>query len=152
MGFLTFDWTTEAKAKLTELWHSGVVTREIGVALGCGKNAVIGKAARMGLPPRSPVKAVRVAKQKIARASPKPIRAFPVFNREPHVEREAELAIGGILLAGLTGHTCRWPLWTGGVKPDPYEARYCGATPVPGKAYCERHRLRGLDQSKMRSM
>ena len=50
------DWTTERIATLTKLWGGGLSTREIGLRLGVTKNAVVGKAHRLGLSKRqSPI-------------------------------------------------------------------------------------------------
>jgi GcrA cell cycle regulator len=50
-------WTEERIAQLAELWHQGLSTAEIGRRLGISKNAIIGKAHRLALPPRpSPLK------------------------------------------------------------------------------------------------
>jgi len=52
-----FDWTPEAVGKLHIAWDAGDSTAKIGKDIGCGKNAVIGKARREGLPKRkSPIK------------------------------------------------------------------------------------------------
>lgn len=45
-------WTDDRITVLRQLWNLGVVTREIALALGTTKNAVIGKADRLGLPRR----------------------------------------------------------------------------------------------------
>lgn len=44
-------WTEARTQKLTELWFRGASTRDIAKALGSGisRNAVIGKASRLGL-------------------------------------------------------------------------------------------------------
>lgn len=50
-------WTPELDAAVTRGWHDGLSTRAIGVSIGMSKNAVIGRASRLGLPPRpSPIK------------------------------------------------------------------------------------------------
>ncbi|MDJ0948777.1 MAG: GcrA family cell cycle regulator [Alphaproteobacteria bacterium] len=54
-------WTEERVERLQQLWEAGVGTAEIGERLGMTKNAIIGKAHRIGLKPR--------------RASPKRSRA-----------------------------------------------------------------------------
>jgi GcrA cell cycle regulator len=53
-----FDWTPPSVTLLRELWsHHDFSTRKIGNVVGCSKNAAIGKAHRIGLPPRpSPIK------------------------------------------------------------------------------------------------
>lgn len=51
------DWTDETIARLRELWGQGLSTADIGRQLGITKNAVVGKAHRLGLPPRpSPIR------------------------------------------------------------------------------------------------
>src|SRR6201996_6774090 len=51
------EWTEEAIAKLRVLWAEGLSTAEIGRRLNISKNAVVGKAHRLSLPPRpSPLK------------------------------------------------------------------------------------------------
>jgi len=45
-------WTEERVERLTQLWEAGVGTAEIGERLGMTKNAIIGKAHRIGLKAR----------------------------------------------------------------------------------------------------
>ena len=45
-------WTPERINYLKELWNEGLSTREIGLKLGVTRNAVVGKAHRMGLSKR----------------------------------------------------------------------------------------------------
>ena len=45
-------WTDERVALLTKFWNNDLVARDIARRLGCTRNAVIGKANRIGLPPR----------------------------------------------------------------------------------------------------
>jgi GcrA cell cycle regulator len=45
-------WTAKRCATLAALWRLGLSTSEIGKCLAVTKNAVIGKAHRMGLPER----------------------------------------------------------------------------------------------------
>lgn len=50
-------WTDEMVAELARLWEQGLSTGEIGKQLGVSKNAVVGKAHRLGLTGRpSPIK------------------------------------------------------------------------------------------------
>ncbi len=52
-----FDWTTQTIARLRALWLEGHATAEIGRRMQISKNAVVGKAHRLGLPPRpSPIR------------------------------------------------------------------------------------------------
>jgi hypothetical protein len=62
------DWSYSDMRILRRLWLVGKTTREIGEKIGCSKNAVIGKAHRMGLPDRpSPIK--RNAEKNISTAN-----------------------------------------------------------------------------------
>ncbi len=50
-------WTPQRTADLETYWVQGLTTAEIGLRLGISKNAIIGKAHRIHLPPRpSPIK------------------------------------------------------------------------------------------------
>jgi hypothetical protein len=52
-----FEWSEDAVKLLRLYWAEGLSTRLIGKHLGCGKNAVVGKVHRLGLPGRpSPVR------------------------------------------------------------------------------------------------
>ena len=54
---MSVDWPTARTNKLIQLWNQGVPTSKIGEKLGVTKNAVVGKANRLGLPKRqSPIK------------------------------------------------------------------------------------------------
>lgn len=68
-------WTPELIRQLTELWKQGMATAEIGRRLGVTKNAVIGKAHRLDLPPR-----------------PSPLTTrYPQGKRQPAAEPGADL-------------------------------------------------------------
>ncbi|RDC59451.1 hypothetical protein HME9302_00639 [Alteripontixanthobacter maritimus] len=74
------SWTPERTAKLQEMWEGGSTASQIAEALGeVTRNAVIGKAHRLGLKSRpSPVKAndKKAAKKPVA-AKPAPKKAAP---------------------------------------------------------------------------
>ena len=56
-GTVMTAWTPERVATVTRLWNEGLTTAEIGRAVGMSKNAVVGKAHRLQLPPRpSPIR------------------------------------------------------------------------------------------------
>ncbi|NVN40949.1 GcrA family cell cycle regulator, partial [Ameyamaea chiangmaiensis] len=64
------EWTEELIARLRALWQEGLSTAEIGRQLEITKNAVVGKAHRLGLPPRpSPIR------RQASEGSPRPSRA-----------------------------------------------------------------------------
>ena len=75
-------WTETAITDLRRLWDEGHSTAEIGRRLGVSKNAVVGKAHRLELPPRpSPI---RRAGRPARRSAPRP-RAAPLVQLLPIV-------------------------------------------------------------------
>ena len=76
------SWTDERIAQLTKMWEGGATASQIADELGgVSRNAVIGKAHRLGLKARpSPVKAnekKKAAKKKDAAPAPAPKKAAP---------------------------------------------------------------------------
>ena len=87
------SWTDERIAALTKMWESGATASQIADELGgVSRNAVIGKAHRLGLKARpSPVKANDIKpeprpKEAEAKSAPKPKPKAP----EPDVEDEVD--------------------------------------------------------------
>jgi len=74
------EWNEELISRLRALWQEGLSTAEIGRQLEITKNAVVGKAHRLGLPPRpSPIRrqpeaegAAAPARAAAPKAAPKP--------------------------------------------------------------------------------
>ncbi|QEO16951.1 GcrA family cell cycle regulator [Acetobacter vaccinii] len=67
------EWTEEIIAQLKDLWAEGLSTAEIGRRLSITKNAVVGKAHRLGLPARpSPIRRDGKAKPAVADKAPSP--------------------------------------------------------------------------------
>lgn len=119
-------WSDERVELLRQLWQSGKSAAEIAQQLGgsISRNAVIGKAHRLGLSGRaSPVqkKIDKVAAAAIARAASDAV----TYERSPT----------GVNLLQLTEKTCRWPI--GDPKRDGFH--FCGARPMPGLPYCGHH-------------
>ena len=85
---MSFTWTEERIATLTKMWESGATASQIADELGgVSRNAVIGKAHRLGLKARpSPVKANEVKPAPKA-AAPEPRAAKPA---RPRVEAASE--------------------------------------------------------------
>jgi GcrA cell cycle regulator len=133
------EWTDEVIGKLCALWTEGHSTAEIGRRLNISKNAVVGKAHRLNLPPR-----------------PSPIRRHtgdnPAPSRPPAPRRvqgptlpplAASLGVPPPQLRAIMQapkHTmrptpCCWPIGEPG-KPS---FHFCNASSIPGKPYCEDH-------------
>lgn len=108
-------WTDERIELLKSLWGEGLTTGEIGKRLGVSKNAVVGKAHRLGLKGRpSPIKRTRKA-------------AKPEKAEKPAAPTPA--------IMELQGPTCRWPIG----DPREPDFHFCGAPALPGKPYCREH-------------
>ena len=66
------EWTEETIARLRSLWQEGLSTAEIGRRMSITKNAVVGKAHRLTLPPRpSPIRKGLVAGASEAQRAPR---------------------------------------------------------------------------------
>jgi GcrA cell cycle regulator len=131
------EWSEDVIAKLRTLWAEGLSTAEIGRRLNISKNAVVGKAHRLNLPPR-----------------PSPIRRGDGATPRPMAPRRtlgptlpplaASLAappppalrpITSPPKNSLRATPCCWPIGEPG-KPS---FHFCNAGSVPGKPYCEDH-------------
>ena len=113
-------WTDERLEELKKLWAQGLSISQIGEALGVSRNAIAGKAHRMGLPKRpSPISKPKAEKPKV----------------EPVVE-EQDLPLRLELRQLVWSRSkCCWP--TGDPKKNGF--KFCGDTVVPGKPYCLPH-------------
>ena len=116
------DWTDASIEQLRELWVAGFSAREIADRLGEGatRNAVIGKANRMGL--SKPTKSSITRREK----------------REAHqqeVQAAVQMPPGGATILTLTGSSCRWPVG----HPGEAHFHFCGAKTAPGQPYCGQH-------------
>ena len=104
-------WNDEKIGRLKKLWSEGLTTGEIGKRLGVSKNAVVGKAHRLGLKGRpSPIK-----RQQKAAEPKKETRIFT--------------------LTDLSAQTCRWPIG----DPKHEDFRFCGKPVATSKPYCGEH-------------
>jgi len=115
-------WTKERIAKLQKMWEKGSSASQIAEELGdVTRNAVIGKAHRLGLSRRpSPVKTPEKKK-------PKPKAKA---KKESKVEQEQV-----VTLLMLTERICKWPIGHPG-EPD---FHFCGLKSTPGQPYCADH-------------
>ena len=113
-------WTDERLEELKKLWAKGLSISQIGEALGVSRNAIAGKAHRMGLPKRpSPISRLKAEKPKV----------------EAVVE-EQDLPLRLELRQLVWSRSkCCWP--TGDPKKNGFV--FCGCTVVPGKPYCLPH-------------
>ena len=105
-------WTDETVDVLKALWGDGRSAREIAGRLGMTRNAVIGKANRLGLSHKS---------------RPQAARKEPAPRVSEHGQPMSPLE--------LTERMCRWPIG----HPGDADFRFCGNQRVPSRPYCEQH-------------
>lgn len=144
------EWTDETILRLRELWAEGCSTAEIGRRLGVSKNAVVGKAHRLDLTARpSPIRRdgagpKRPRRPTIRRVAgptlpplastrgPAPIMAAAprpaVTPPAPRLQPVPPPRYGRVI-------TCCWPIG----EPGTRSFRFCDASSVPGKPYCDEH-------------
>ena len=127
-------WDDEMDEVVLENYHK-MRAKQIAELLSVTKNAVIGRAKRLGL---SRTKEARVK-------SHKPLSPFGSWRRKgwdriqrmfrPRPEPVTVVSIpGGISIMELTGSTCRWPVSGTGA-----DMMYCGCEVHKEQSYCLEH-------------
>jgi GcrA cell cycle regulator len=155
------EWSSERIEQLRSLWQDGLSASQIAANLGgITRNAVIGKAHRLGLTGRpSPIK-----NRPVGIARPKP-------QRRPRVERPAvprvaaasapvhvhraeppqpvvEIDDGpGATILTLTDRVCKWPIG----DPRHPDFHFCGRASAEGLPYCADHARRAYQPPARRA-
>ncbi len=113
------SWTDERIAKLQKLWDEGLSASQIAEKLGdVTRNAVIGKAHRLGLKSRpSPVKQDASPAKPAAKKAKSPAKPTKVT------------------LLDLNERMCKWPIG----HPGEEDFHFCGKKAEPGFPYCAGH-------------
>ena len=141
------SWNDKNVSRLRDLWDQGLPTAQIGKLIGFTKNAVVGKAHRIGLERRpSPIRRTAVKPDRKKARSP----VMPKLNFEQSDEqtgdnfRENTISIyekrssglqGTNLLAPIGKRGCEWPLG----HPDEPEFHFCNEERFEDKPYCLNH-------------
>jgi GcrA cell cycle regulator len=138
-------WTEILEEELRQRWAAGTSATVIAKELGNGitRNAVIGKANRLNLPPhkransaepptRRPYKQRKVRVLITRQLPPEP----PEVPRPPKMRRLA--------LLDLEPHHCRWPVGNP-ARPDFF---FCAADTYDGAVYCPWHMRAAFVQRK----
>lgn len=113
-------WTDEKVAALKKHWDEGLTASQIAAKLGedVTRNAVIGKAHRLGLKSRpSPVKKTATKTKKATSAPAKKAKKTKVT------------------LLDLTERMCKWPIG----HPNDEDFHFCGKPSLPAMPYCQPH-------------
>ena len=153
-------WTAEAVEDLKKLALQGKSASHISVALGVGsRNAVIGKASRIGIKLNGGGRASGRGEMKARAGQPRwATTGCPRPHADDHgsssaLARDLQVSPGDGRAAGcgfgraeigemrrlrfeeIRESSCRWPLG----DPRSGDFAYCGLTPVGGQSYCAGH-------------
>ncbi len=132
-------WDDNNVAKLRDLWDQGLPTAQIGKLLGFTKNAVVGKAHRIGLERRpSPIRRTAVKPDRKKARSP----VMPKLNFESKQETLSEnkeysgfQPVVKNMFNISTKRGCEWPQG----HPDESDFNFCGKDRFEDKPYCLEH-------------
>jgi GcrA cell cycle regulator len=152
---ILMPWTDDRIATLRKLWNEGHSTSIIADKLGeLSRNAVIGKAHRLGLASRRSAPVLRRNARKPVLFSAR--SRSPRFRKTPPLPRQipprakplkteavlhhADPVVApspdtNVTIEALTRLTCRFPLG----DPKTSSFRFCGGPPQPGRSYCAYH-------------
>ena len=133
-------WDDNNVSKLRELWDQGLPTAQIGKLLGFTKNAVVGKAHRIGLERRpSPIRRTAVKPdRKKARSPIIPKLNFEVKKdevKENPVHQQTFQPLVKNLFTKSVKRGCEWPEG----HPDESDFKFCGKDRFEDKPYCIDH-------------
>ena len=117
-----FVWDEDKLNKLRKLWDEGLPITKIGNEIGVSRNAIAGKAHRMGLPKRN---------------SPISKSGDPRKSQQSNNSENSKVLPLKILLRDVewSRNRCCWPI--GDPKLPGFS--FCGTPIIPGRPYCEEH-------------
>ena len=133
-------WDDKNVSKLRELWDQGLPTAQIGKLLGFTKNAVVGKAHRIGLERRpSPIRRTAVKPdRKKARSPIIPKLNFEISKKEekaiPLTQQNFQPVVKNLFTKSVK-RGCEWPEG----HPDESDFKFCGKDRFEDKPYCINH-------------
>ena len=117
-----FVWDEEKLNKLRKLWDEGLPITKIGNLLGVSRNAIAGKAHRMGLPKRnSPISKSGDLRKNQSQKTSETKKHLPLKIMLRDVE--------------WSRNRCCWPIG----DPKLPGFAFCGTPIIPGRPYCEEH-------------
>ena len=132
-------WNDENVSRLRELWDQGLPTAQIGKLIGFTKNAVVGKAHRIGLERRpSPIRRTAVKPDRKKARSP----IMPKLNFENNNNQNEDLGTNSNFQPLLKNsfisnkkRGCEWPIG----HPEEHDFHFCGKDRFDEKSYCLEH-------------
>jgi len=133
-------WNDDNVSRLKDLWDQGLPTAQIGKLLGFTKNAVVGKAHRIGLERRpSPIRRTAIKPdRKKARSPVMPKLAFekPTIDEKIYSPTVSTFtpSVKNIFTASPK-RGCEWP----NGHPDEPEFHFCNKERFDDKPYCLDH-------------
>ena len=115
-------WDEQKLNKLKKLWDEGLPITKIGIEIGVSRNAIAGKAHRLGLPKRnSPISKSGDPRKNQNTLSKNTVQQLPLKITLREVE--------------WSRNRCCWPI--GDPKLPGFS--FCGTSIIPGRPYCEEH-------------
>ncbi len=125
------SWTHERIEQLKKLWEAGYTASNIATELGgITRNAVIGKAHRLGLSGRMK------SKSKVSSVSIVRKRKMPVNKNSKIIELTTSVEpMNPTSFADIKDGLCRWPLG----EPEDLGFKFCGRKCAEGMIYCTEH-------------
>ena len=132
-------WDENNVTKLRELWDQGLPTAQIGKLLGFTKNAVVGKAHRIGLERRpSPIRRTAVKPDRKKARSPV-MTKLNFENKQEETKSYNENStfqpVVKNLFNSFVKRGCEWPQG----HPDESDFHFCGKERFEDKPYCLDH-------------
>lgn len=126
------SWTHDRIEQLKKLWEAGYTASNIAIELGgITRNAVIGKAHRLGLSGRMK------SKSKISSVSIVRKRKIPSNRNSKIIEltTTASEPMNPVSFADIKDGLCRWPIG----EPEDIDFKFCGRKCDEGMTYCAEH-------------
>ena len=139
------SWNQQKVEDLKKLWNEGVATSRIGEQLGFTKNAVIGKAFRLGLERRQNSRKKTARSQSISSVTmyreSSPSGHSQITQKREVTRRREKFSFKKSIVGTGSFKSCQWPIG------DPLEEgfHYCGGQNIPTKPYCIEHYKRAYN-------
>ena len=132
------SWTEYREAQLRDMWPDKRLScRMIAEIMGITRNAIIGKAKRLGLGPKPSINLHIPKARNSARVKRRPRRMTFAANPEPFVPATIEAVPSfGRSILDIAKNECRYATHE---DEETSAYRFCGHSVSPGKPYCEVH-------------